>query len=71
MVEDDEVVGGSNDSGQNLAESKKSKNYRTLAKSRKAILNKSEISANSTVAAIAGATRCLTPKAREAFTRWR
>ena len=82
MVEDDEVVGGSNNSGQNLAKSEKSKNHRILAKlkklshpnlskSKKAILNKSEILVNSTVAATADATGYLTPKAREAFTQLR
>ena len=78
MVEDDEVVGGSNDSGQKLVESKKSKNHRISAKSRKsnhqpksskkAISDKSKISVNSTVASSAGATGYLTPEAREAFT---
>ena len=71
MVEDDEVVDGSNNSGQNLAESKKSKNYQISAKSRKAILNKIKISVNSTMAATADATGYLTPKARGAFTQLR
>ena len=80
MVEGDEVVGRSNDSGQNLAESKKLKNHRIsakpkksshskLSKSKKTILKKAEISINSTMAANAGAIGYLIPKAREAFTQ--
>ena len=79
IVEDDEVVGRSNNSGQNLAELKKLKNHPKLSKpkkpshpklsqSKKTILNKSEILVNSTVAVNADATRYLTPKARKAFT---
>ena len=75
MVKDDEVVGGSNNSGQNLAKSKKSKNHQNLAKfkklnqpklskSKKAILNKSKILVNLTVATSASATGYLIPKAR-------
>ena len=83
IVEDDEVVGKSKDSGHILAESKKSKNHRILAKSKKAkhqpksskskkaILDKSEISVNLTVATNADAMGYLTPKAREAFTQLR
>ena len=80
IVEDDKVVGGSNNSGQNLAKSKKSKNHRISAKSRKlnhqpksskskkAILDKSEISVNLTVATNASAMGYLTSKARKAIT---
>ena len=79
LVEDNEVVGGSNNSGQNLAGSEKSKNHQISAKSRKskpksskskkAISDKSEISVNSTVAT--NATGYLTPKARKAFIQLR
>ena len=79
MVEDNEVVGRSNDSGQILAKLKKSKNYRIsakpkkssypkLSKSKKAILNKSEILINSTIATNIGAMGYLTAEARVAFT---
>ena len=56
MVEDDKVVGRSNNSGQSLAKSKKSKNHQILAKSKKAILNKSEILVNLTMATNADVT---------------
>ena len=78
MVEDDEVVGRSNNSGQNFAKSKKSKNCQILAKfknsshpksSKKAILNKSKILVNLTIGTNTDATEYLTAKAREAFTR--
>ena len=80
IVEDNKVVSRSNDSSQILAKSKKSKNCQILAnfkklsqlklsKSKKAILDKSEILVNLTVATNAGATRYLTPKARKAFTQ--
>ena len=53
-----------------MDKSKKS-SHPKLSKSKKAILDKSEISINSTVAANAEATGYLTPKAREAFTQLR
>ena len=82
MVEENKVVGRSNNSGQNLAKSKKSKNHQILAKSKKsshsklskskkAILNKSKILVNLTMVTNANATGYLIPKAREAFTQLR
>ena len=82
MVEDDEVVGKSNDSGQNLAKLKKSKNcwilakskkssYLKSSKSKKAILDKSEILRNLTMATNADATGYFISEAREAFTQLR
>ena len=82
MVEDDEVVKGSNCSGQNLAKSRKSKNHQNLAKSKKSnylklfkskkvILYKSKILVNLILATNADTIGYLTSKAREAFTRLR
>ena len=82
MVEDDEMVGGSNNKGQKLAESRKSKNYQNSAKSRnsnhpklskfkKAILDKSEILVNLTMATNTSAMGYLTPKAKVTFTQLR
>ena len=82
-VEDDEVIGRSNNSGQILAKSKKSKNHQISAKfrklnhqpksskSKKAILNKFKILVNLTVATNADATGYFIPKARVAFTQLR
>ena len=81
MVEDDEMVGGSNNLGQNFAKLKKSKNHwisakfrklnhqLKLFKSKKAISDKTEILVNLTVVTNVSATKYLTPKAREAFTQ--
>ena len=83
MVEDDEVIGGSNNLDQILAKSKKSKNHQISAKSRKAkhqpklfksknaILDKFEILLNLTEATNANAMGYFIPEAREAFTRLR
>ena len=71
MVKDDEVVGGSNNLGQNVARLKKWKNCQILSKSKKAILDKFKIMVNSTVATNAGATGYLTSEYREIFTRLR
>ena len=79
IVEDDEVIRESNNSGRNLAKSKKSKNHRILvkskkssysksSKSKKAILDKFEILVNLTVATNADVIRYFTPKARKSFT---
>ena len=76
-IEDDEMISKSNNLGQNLAESKKLKNHQNLAKSRKlshypksskpkkAILDKSEILVNLTVAT--NTTWYLTSKAKKTF----
>ena len=83
MVEDNEVINRSNDLGQNLAESKKSKNHQNFAKprklnhhpklfkSKKSILDKSEILVNLTMTINIDATRYLTSKARVIFTQLR
>ena len=80
MVKDNEVVIGSNNSSQMLAESKKSKNYQISIKFKKsnyqpkssefkkAILDKSEILVNLTVVANTNAMRYFTSEAREIFT---
>ena len=79
IVKDNEVVSGSNDLSQNLSKSRKSQNYQYLAKSKKsnhpklskskkAILNISEISVNLIVPTNAGAKGYFTPKARKTFT---
>ena len=80
IVVDNDMVGKSNDSGQILAKSKKLKNHRILAKSRKsnhqrklfkfkkAILDKSKILVNLTLATNADAIEYLTLEARIAFT---
>ena len=60
MFENDEMVGGSNNSGQKLAKSKKSKNHQNLALFKNLV--------NLTMATNAGATRYLTSKARVDFT---
>lgn len=73
IIEDDKLmVGGNNNSGQNLAKSKRSKNYKNLAQSKKSknhpksskniILNKSEILINLIIATNAGATGYQTAK---------
>ena len=83
IVEDNKVVDRNNDSSKNLAKSKKSKNYRISAKSRKSnylsklskfkktILDKSKILVNLTMATNAGAIGYLTVEARVTFTQLR
>ena len=72
MIENDEVVGRSNNSDQNMAESRKSKNRQILAKSKKSSHpNKSKILINLTMATNADAMGYLTPEVGKAFTRLR
>ena len=80
MIEDDEIIGRSNNLSQNMAKLRKSKNCQILAKSKKsshlklskkAILNKSEILVNSTIATNTDTMGYLTSKAREVFTQLR